>query len=68
MKITTYQITYDLTLQNRKETHTTRVKNCQSALHAKVKLHDYLQREYPDFVAAIMVDVSEDLINQMFGI
>ena len=68
MKVTTFQITYILTLPKGTETHITRVKNCESILHAKIKLKAYLDKKYPDLINVEMTECNEDFFNQLFGL
>jgi len=46
---------------NRFETHTTRVKNCFTELHANSKLEDYLKRKYPMFKRLVVLSVKGNI-------
>lgn len=45
-----------------------RINNCDSQLHAKVRLDDYLQRNYPLYSRLEVINCVEDnALFQMFG-
>lgn len=60
----TYLIDYILHLKGKpQESHTIKVKNSMSDLHAKVKLEDYLKRKHKDFEKLVVVSCTEDIFS-----
>jgi len=43
------------------------ISNCLSALHAQVRLEDYLKRKYPDFSKLVVITCIEDMLESIFG-
>jgi hypothetical protein len=63
----TYVIEYDLILQGGASyPHKTKVKNCMSELHAKVKLKDYLKNKHKDFKSINIISCHDDYMG-IFG-
>lgn len=70
MKEETFVIEYDIYFTNKnKESHTTKVKNCLSELHAKVKLEDYLKKKNNNFSSLVVHKCTKDFfgIFNVFG-
>lgn len=44
------------------ESHTMKVKNCMSEIHAKIKLEDYLKRKYPNFQQLVVYKCVNDFL------
>ena len=62
----TYRVEYGVYFgEERYESHTTKVKNCMSELHAKSKLEDWLKKKYSDFQRLVVYKCNED-IGSMF--
>ena len=63
----TYSIDYIIHLKGKsQESHTIKVKNSMSDLHAKIKLEDYLKRKHKDFEKLVVVSCTEDIFS-IFG-
>lgn len=63
----TYSIDYIIHFTSKpQESHTIKVKNSMSDLHAKVKLEDYLKRKHKDFEKLVVVSCTEDIFS-IFG-
>jgi len=63
----TFETQYIIYFTNKpQESHTIKVKNCMSDLHAKVKLEDYLKRKHKDFEKLVVVSCVKDIFS-IFG-
>lgn len=63
----TYIIKYGVYYGNNKyESHETKVKNCLSELHAKIKLERWLEKKYENFTKLVVYKSEEDFISK-FG-
>lgn len=71
MKQKTFVIEYTIFFkEGEPESHTTKVKNCLSDLHAKIKLEKYLRGKHYDFKRLKVRDCQEDVVgflSNMFG-
>jgi hypothetical protein len=64
----TYIIEYIVYFNNITESHTTRVKNCENELYAKIKLEKYLQTKYNKFAKLKIEKCTEDIFSVFGGI
>lgn len=70
----TFRIEYDVYFKSlKKEHHITRIKNCYSEMHAKIRLNDYLGDKHKDFDRLVVIKCQDesmggiDEIFNMFG-
>jgi len=70
MENETYLINYGVYFKNgHYESHTMKVKNCMSELHAKIKLEDYLKKKHSDFNNLVVHKCRKDFLgmSDIFG-
>lgn len=66
--MSSYIIKYGMYLKNGfYESKTIRIKNCDSDIHAKVKLERYLIKHNPTFQTLVVFECEEDFIFDTFG-
>ena len=63
MKQGTFIIDYGVYFTNgHYESHTMKVKNCMSEIHAKIKLEDYLKKKHTDFQKLVVYKCIDDFL------
>jgi hypothetical protein len=63
----TYKIEYGIHFTNgHYESHTTKVKNCMSDLHAKIKLEEWLKKKHSNFKELVIYKCNEDTLGGIF--
>lgn len=70
MKNETYIIDYGIYFNNSHyESHTIKVKNCMSDLHAKIKLEEYLKNKHSNFSKLVVYKCYVDFLgmSEIFG-
>lgn len=59
----TYIIEYGVYFgTNQFETHTIKVRNCMSEIHAKIKLEGYLKNKYSNFKSMVVYNCTHDFL------